>query len=78
MLLSLGDKITFVDRAVGLRDEQFDCHAFATFAGLLRQEIQDFHSSEAGYLKVCEHSKQSLRKTLQKPQVASLSLELVG
>ena len=64
---TFGDKITFVDRAVGLRDEQFDCHAPAmTAAGLLRQEIQDFHSSEAGYLKVCEHSKQSLRKTLQK------------
>ena len=63
---TFGDKITFVERAVGISDEQFDCHAPAmTAAGLLRQDIQDFRSSDAGYLKVDEPSMQSLRKTLQ-------------
>ena len=62
---TFGDKITFVERAVGIRDEQFDFHAPAmTAAGLLRQDIQDFRSSDTGYLKVDETSVQSLRKTL--------------
>ena len=63
---TFGDKIAFVDRAVGLSDEEFDCHAPAmTATGLLRQDIQDFCSSDAGYLKLDECSVQSLRKTLQ-------------
>ena len=63
---TFGDKITFVDRAVGLTDEQFDFHAPAmTATGLLRQKIEDFRSSASGYLKVDERSVQSLRETLQ-------------
>ena len=62
---SFGDKITFVPRAEGVPDEQFDFHApMLTATGLLRQHIDDFRSSNTGYLKPAQHVVDSLRKTM--------------
>ena len=63
---SFGDRMSFVSRGVGIPDEQFDCHAPAmTATGLLRQNINDFRSSNNSYLMAHQPSVESLRSTIE-------------
>ena len=64
---SFGSKIKFIDRKSAFSDAQFDFHApMLTASGLVRGSVDDFKSSENGYLVADNIVQQSLRQTIAK------------